>query len=114
MPNGRSGGFVIETADLKQLLEAVTGDAVVGRLITGLKPFQSARVAEMMQAIEKCPHSRLAVEEQDHALYVIHISNQPDIVWVVISSESPLFMELRRRHAEWIAERPGWNGWMTF
>jgi hypothetical protein len=112
MPNGRSGGFVMETADLKQLVDAVTGDAVVGRLTTGLRP-QPARADEITRVIEECPHSRIAVEEQDHAFYIIHINNEP-VVWLVIPSESPVFMELRRRHSEWMAERPGWNGWMAF
>jgi hypothetical protein len=113
MPNGRSGGFVIETNDLKRLIEAVTGNAVVGRLTTGSKP-HDARVDEIAQVIEKCPHNRIAVEEQDHAFYIIHISNAPDVVGIVILSESPLFVELRRRHAIWMAEHPDWNGWIAF
>jgi hypothetical protein len=35
MPNGRSGGFLIETADLTQLAQAVSGDTVVGKLLPG-------------------------------------------------------------------------------
>ena len=118
MPNGRSGGFVIETADLRRLLEALTGNEVVGHLLTGSKPHrprrQAARVDEITRVIENCPHSRIAVEEQDYTFYIVHVSNEPELVWVLISSESALFTELRRRHAEWVAEHPGWDGWIGF
>jgi hypothetical protein len=38
MPNGRSGGFVIETADLTQLVIVASDSATVGQLTTGLGP----------------------------------------------------------------------------
>jgi hypothetical protein len=113
MPNGRSGGFVIETTDLKQLVTAVSDTAVVGQLTTGLRP-RAASAAEIAQCIEDCPLDRMAVEEQDHTFYIIHFSNDPDIIWVSVNSESPIFAELRLRHARWMTEHPGWNGWMGF
>jgi hypothetical protein len=113
MPNGRSGGFVIETADLKQLVTAVSDSAVVGQLTTGLQP-RAASAAEIARCIEECPHDRVAVEEQDNTFYIIHFSNDPDIIWVSVNSKSPIFVELRLRHARWKAEHPGWNGWIGF
>jgi hypothetical protein len=113
MPNGRSGGFIIETAELKQLVQAVSDDAVVGKLTAGSQP-QTARAVEIAQSLEECRQDRVAVEEQDGMLYVIHISNEPSIIWLFVTSESPIFVELRRRHARWMAEHPGWNGWIEF
>ena len=95
MPNGRSGGFVIETADLKRLVEAVSGDALVGKAMVGLPTARpkltEACAAEVARFLEECPHDRIAVEEQDHASYIIHISKEPTIIWVLISSQSPIF-----------------------
>ena len=50
MPNGRSGGFVIETADLKQLVTAVSDTAVVGKLTTGLQ-LRAASAADKVRLI---------------------------------------------------------------
>jgi hypothetical protein len=113
MPNGRSGGFVIEKADLKQLVTAVLDSAVVGQLITGLVP-RAASAAEISRCLEECSHERIAVEEQDKRSYIIHLRNQPDIMWVSVNSASPIFLELRQRHTQWMAEHPGWNGWIGF
>jgi len=35
MPNGRSGGFLIEKADLKNLLKTFPDDTVVAKVIEG-------------------------------------------------------------------------------
>jgi hypothetical protein len=113
MPNGRSGGFVIETAGLKQLVTAVSDTEVVGQLTTGLRP-RAASAAEVAQCIGECRQDRVAVEEQHNAFYIIHFSNDPDVVWLSVNSESPIFVELRRQHAQWMAEHPGWDGWIAF
>jgi hypothetical protein len=69
MPNGQSGGFIMQTGD------------------------------------------RVVVEEQYHDSYIIHFSDEP-IRWLSVGSGSPLFLELRRRHAQWAAEHPaGTAGW---
>jgi hypothetical protein len=104
MPNGWSGHFVIDTADLKQLVQAIPPDAVVGKLTvaSGLQP---ARAIEIAQCLNDCRRNRLTVEEQDHAFYVIHIRDEP-IIWVAVFSDSPMFVELQRRHAQWRSEHP--------
>ena len=112
MPNGRSGGFVIATADLKELVSAVPDTAIVGRLTTGSRP-RTASAAEISRCIEEYPLDRITVEEQDNAFYIIHIRNEP-VVWVVVHSESPMFAQLRQRHTQWMVEHPGWNGWIGF
>jgi hypothetical protein len=121
MPNGRCGGFIIETADLKRLVQALSNDAVVGRVSTGGR-LQATRAVEMVRLIEECPDIRVNVEDQDHELYLIHLiddyehrsDDELKIVWVGVPSESPIFLDLRRRHEQWMAEHPGWDGWMAF
>ena len=107
MPNGRSGAFVIETADLKRLVTTGADTAVVG-LIDG----RPASAAEMARRIEECSRDLVAVEEQHEAFYIIHFRDDPIAVWVSVTSESPMFVELRSRHDRWMAEHPGdeWKG----
>ena len=69
--------------------------------------------SEMVKILERCPHDRLAVEEQDHHWYIIHISNQP-IIWVTIGPESQVYREIRERHKQWETANPRWNGWIAF
>jgi hypothetical protein len=114
MPNGRSGGFPIKTADLKVLVETVSDEVVVGKMVVLSEPIRAANAAEVTQFVEECPHDRVAVEEQDHKLYVIHLSNKPKLIWFVVGSESPIFLELRQRHAQWMTEHPAWIGWGAF
>ena len=114
MPNGRSGGFVIKTADLKEMVKAVSDAAVVGQMVVLRLPFRAANAAEVTRFVEECQHDRVAVEEQDHKGYVIHLSNEPKIIWLLVSSESPIFLEIRQRHGQWMTEHPGWKGWEAF
>ena len=114
MPNGRSGGFVIKTADLKEMVKAVSDAAVVGQMVVLRLPFRAANAAEVTRFVEECQHDRVAVEEQDHKGYVIHLSNEPKIIWLLVSSESLIFLEIRQRHAQWMNEHPGWKGWEAF
>jgi hypothetical protein len=107
MPNGRSGGFVIETADLKQLVQAISGETVVGKLFTMVLKEQPACAEEVLRLIDECRKDRLAVEEQDHAFYVIHFSDERNIKWLLLNSTSPMFAELRSRHARWLDEHSG-------
>jgi hypothetical protein len=67
-----------------------------------------------MRFLEECPQDRMAVEEQDHKSYIIHLSNEPELKWLVVGSESPIYLEIRQRHAQWMNERPDWKGWMAF
>ncbi len=114
MPNGRSGGFLIKTADLKELVKGVSNTAVVGQMVVLPLPIRAANASEVTRFVEECPHDRMAVEEQDHKGYVIHLSNEPKLKWLVVGSESPIFLEIRRRHAQWMTEHRGWNGWVAF
>ena len=86
----------------------------MGPLTAGPKP-QAACAGDIARFLEECPHDRIAVEEQDHDFYIIHISNEPTIIWVFISSQSPIFLELRSRHAQCLAEHPKWlDGVLTW
>ena len=115
MPNGRSGGFVITTADLKELVKGVSETTgAVGKMIVPPLPIRAANADEAARFVGECPHDRVAVEEQDHKSYVIHLSNEPKLIWLLVDSASPLFPEIRQRHSQWMTEHPGWDGWMAF
>ena len=113
MPNGRSGGFVMQTGDLRKLVRAVSGSTIVGHLVGQALSNPSASASDVAPFVEECPQDPVAVEEQHHDSYIIHFSNEP-IRWLSIGSGSPLFPELRRRHAQWMAEHPGWKDWIAF
>jgi hypothetical protein len=117
MPNGRSGGFPINTADLKRLVSEVSDTAVVGMLTStggsSTPRLRPAVGAEVLRLVEECPHERVAVEEQDHSSYVIHLSNEP-MVWVLVQPDSPIFGGLKQRHGQWATEHPNWGGWIGF
>jgi hypothetical protein len=107
MPNGHSGGFVIETADLKELVKTISDTTVVGKIaVLSSPPIREAIAAEVIRFVEECPHDRVAVEEQDNKFYIVHLSNEPRLLWLVIGSESPIFLELQRRHVQWKTEHP--------
>ena len=116
MPNGRSGGFPIETADLKRLIRAVSNTAAIGKVVDGSSgpSLRPADAAEVTRLVEECAHQRVAVEEQDHKFYIIHIRDEPTPIWVAVHSESPIFDELKQRHAQWNIEHPNWTGWIGF
>ena len=114
MPNGRSGGFIIEKADLTELLKAIPGANLVGKIVVHSSGFRPVNAVETARFVDECPYDRVAVEEQDHKAYVIHLSNEPEIIWLVVGSETPIFLELRDRHQTWAREHPGWNGWSAF
>ena len=114
MPNGRSGGFLIKTADLRELVKTVSDTAVVGEMLVLHLPFRAANAAEVSRFVEECPDDHVPVEEQDHKFYIIRLSDEPKLLWLLVGSESPIFLELRQRHLQWATEHPGWKGWMGF
>jgi hypothetical protein len=117
MPNGRSGGFPIDTADLKRLVSEVADTTSIGMLASPdgsssprLRPTVGA---EVLRLVEECLQERVAVEEQDHSSYIIHLSNEP-VVWVLVKPDSPIFAGLKQRHGQWEIEHPKWDGWIAF
>jgi hypothetical protein len=113
MPNGRSGGFIMQIGDLKELIRASSGSTFVGHLFGRGLPARAGSASDVATLVDECPQDSVAVEEQHHDSYIIHLSNEP-ISWISVTSGSPLFPELRRRHAQWVAEHPGWSGWIAF
>src|ERR1700687_5575314 len=113
MPNGRSGGFIRQSGRLKKLFRAGSGSPIIGHLVEQALSNPSACASDVAPFVEECPQDRVAVEEQDHDSYIIHFSIAP-IRWLSIGSGSPLFPERRRRHAQWMAEHPGWKDWIAF
>jgi hypothetical protein len=114
MPNGRSGGFVVERADLKQLIKALPDATVVGKIRAYSSALRPADALEIARLVDECPNDRIPVEEQDHKFYIIHLSDKGERIWVMVGPETPLFLELRQRHARWATEHPEWKGWIAF
>jgi hypothetical protein len=106
MPNGHSGGFPIDTADLKQLLSAVADTAPIGMLADGSSALRPADAAKVLQLVEAFPKERLAVEEQDYSFYIIHIRDEPTALWVSVRADSPVFAGLKQQHAQWKLHHP--------
>jgi hypothetical protein len=115
MPNGRSGGFMIQKADLRELISAIPDSTMVGQIFVHSPRPRPVDASEATLLVEQCPHDLVAVEEQDHTAYVIHLSNeQPNFVWIALGPGSPIFPELRQRHTQWNNEHPNWKGWIAF
>ena len=112
MPNGRSGGFVIEKTALAGLFKAMLESTGVTVAFGGSRP-RPIDALEIVTLIERCPNDRLAVEEQDHTWRIIHVSNEP-VIWITVLPQSQIFPEIRERHKDWTAANPGWNGWIAF
>lgn len=105
---------MVKTTELKELVKTVSHDVVVGKMTALGLPIRAASAAEVAQSIEECPDEHVAVEEQDKEFYVIHLNNAPKFKWLLVGSESPIFLELRQRHARWATENPSWKGWIAF
>ncbi len=114
MPNGRSGGFVIGKADLKNLVKTFPDDTVLARVFEGSAQPRLANALETTRFVDECPNDRIAVEEQHQSSYIIHLRNEPEIIWLAVFSDEPLFLELHKRHQQWMTEHPDWKGWIGF
>jgi hypothetical protein len=115
MPNGRTGGFIIDLDDLKQVVKSASETTVVGHI---LNQSQSSRprptvAAEAARFVDECKCQLIAVEEQHRNSYIIHLSREP-LIWLVVGPEHPLFAVLRQRHGQWMTKHPGWKGWFGF
>lgn len=87
---------------------------VVARIIARSTRARPANALETPQFVDECRNDRIAVEEPDHKAYIIHLSNEPEINWLIVGSEALIFLELRHRHERWATEHPNWNGWIAF
>jgi hypothetical protein len=113
MPNGRSGGFLLDTADLKHVILSTSQAEVVAHVVRGPTRPTPSTAAELVPLVDECQHERVAVEEQDGAAYLIHVSNDP-ILWILVKSDSPMLAALRAHHSQWKTEHPDWKGWIAF
>lgn len=112
MPNGRSGGFILGKADLKQLLNTLSDSDETASAHT--PPPDPTDLLEIARLLEECPSDQIAVEEQHYTSYVIHLANEPEAIWVSVLPDTPLFLELRQRHKQWALEHPNWMEWIAF
>ena len=113
MPNGRSGGFILEAAELTRLLETFGPHTRVGQLVTEGAPFNEVAVEKLKTLLTSSPATRFAVEEQDHCQYIIHFSNAP-ILWLAVDKGTTLYELLANADAQFQAEHPEWTGWIGF
>ena len=113
MPNGRSGGFVLDTADLRLAIAASPQAEVVADVVSGSTRLKPATASELISLVDQCERPQVAVEEQDGDSYIIHITNEP-MLWVVVGAKSSLLAPLRQHHSRWRAQHPDWNGWIAF
>jgi hypothetical protein len=81
MPNGRSGGFPLDKSELKRLVSQASVELPSTMLIdeSGRRPRETDS-NELLNLIEKCPSEWVAVEEQDHSAYIIHLCNEPALI----------------------------------
>jgi hypothetical protein len=113
MPNGRSGGFMMNAAEWKELAKVFSEQTMVGKVFDG-GAIRDVSIADVIRFVEAFSRERLAVEEQHHDSYVVHINNEPEIRWISVGSKSAIFPELQKLHARWMTEHPGWNAWIGF
>jgi hypothetical protein len=99
MPNGRSGGFRISVAQVRQLLGSLAGDAVVGELF-GHGGAVMVTASQLAERVDQHEEDDLPVAEQDHSWYIAQLG--PDHKnWIVIEENGPLFEGFRQCHDEW-------------
>jgi hypothetical protein len=75
-------------------------------------PVADVDASEVSGFLQRHPLDIVAVEEQHRDSYIIHLGELN--MWVSVRSESPLFAELKRRHDQYLADHPDWNGWVAF
>ena len=98
MPNGHSGGFPIEVVALTALLESVRPQDVVGKLVESAPPLTPVTATEVLRVLSGVTATTVPVEEQDHSFYIVHVTDKPRLMWLMVTSASPIFSGLRERH----------------
>jgi hypothetical protein len=108
MPKGHSGRFFIDTAALKRLLHDVPGTTPIGMLAGGTSGsrLRLADATEVVHLVEQVSHERIAVEEQDHSFFIIHVSDEPTLIWISVKSDSPIFGGLAQQQTQWKLDHP--------
>ena len=93
---------------LKRLLRAAPDTAPIGKLVRGSSDLrlQLVNATEVLRLVEESPYERLAVEEQDHSFYIIHVRDEPTLTWVSVKSDSPIFAALALQQSQWKLEHP--------
>lgn len=112
MPNGQSGGFLIDRHEFAQLLDALSSTSTVGISVGAVNrarsigpPSTCLSKADMIELLVAFPSGRVWIEEQDHRFYVIHLDHPADKPgppdgdkWILVGPDSQLFEVLRHQH----------------
>ena len=88
MPTGRSGGFLIARQQLETLLLALPSHTVVGKTLK-----VPVTAGDAIKLLAEHGANQVAIEEQDHAWYVIHLST-----WISVNESSAIYSGLRQYH----------------
>lgn len=96
MPNGRSGGFLIERNRLHELLRALPQGTVIGKTEAG-----TVTAGQAATVVARQSDQQIRIEEHDHAWYLIHLSE-----WISVDAATELHSRLRECHAQWLEAPP--------
>jgi hypothetical protein len=100
MPNGHSGGFTLDRAELKRLVTTTPQAEVVASVVNMPFRLTPSTGAELARLVDQC-QERVLIEEQDYRDYIIHVSDDdPEFIWVLVRPGSPLHPLLRAPHVE--------------
>ena len=102
MPNGHTGGFEIDTAELKRLITGTPQEDVAASLFTGPSPVASVTATELGRLLEQRQQDRVYIEQHDYTHYIVHLSDDP-VTWIMVRPESVLRPSLLARHTQWVA-----------
>ena len=105
MPNGRSGGFKISVDQFRQLIQGLSGEVPIGKVIIQ-RSFEPLTVFALAQRLDQLSEEEVFVEEQDYRSYIAHLGLD-HTSWIIIHETSPLCEGLRQCHAECIQKGKG-------
>ena len=116
MPNGRSGGFRISTAQFRELLQGIPGETSIG---SEFAEDENVSASDLAQRLDQIGDDDLPVEEEDYSWYIAHLGTDCSD-WVTIEESSPLYGGFRQCHQQWIektyttkSQSPrGWLRWL--
>ena len=105
MPNGYTGGFQIKRKEFLDVLKTVPGNSVVGMglIVAPLKRLGNLSASEMIRRLEASEPDLVGVEEEYRVEYTAFVrakdsvSQQTEILALVIRSSSPIYDSFRAR-----------------
>lgn len=103
MPNGRTGQFRWDKAQLLACAEHLDNEKIIGQRFENLSvpnKDTGVSVADWNKEISECPETEIFVEEQHHDTYFVHCHEKHEL-WICVDNTSPLYPRLRSLHEQW-------------